>query len=84
MNNQQVQDLPKGNKVDRVDDQFATFQQHIGVGKKGNTTLDEGGLYQNKFSGMANETADKPELMLVNEEEAPEKLPPNMPNFDPF
>jgi|APSaa5957512535_1039671.scaffolds.fasta_scaffold768765_1 hypothetical protein len=33
---------------------------------------------------MGNETNDKPELMLVNEEEAPEKLPPNMPNFDPF
>ena len=31
-----------------------------------------------------NETNDKPGLMLVNEEEAPEKLPPNMPNFDPF
>ena len=33
---------------------------------------------------MHNETADKPELMLVNEEEAAEKLPQNMPNFDPF
>jgi len=23
-------------------------------------------------------------MMLVNEEEAADKLPPNMPNFDPF
>lgn len=60
--------MPKGNKNDRVDDQFKTFQDHIGVGRKGNTSLDEGGLYQNKFSGMHNETVDKPELMLVSEE----------------
>jgi hypothetical protein len=33
---------------------------------------------------MTNSTDLRSELMLVNEEEAPEKLPPNMPNYDPF
>ena len=54
------------------------------VGKAGNQAREEGGLYANKFQGLNNSTENKPEMMLVNEEEAPEALPPNMPNFDPF
>jgi len=33
---------------------------------------------------MNNGTDAQSENLLVNEEEAGEKLPPNMPNFDPF
>ena len=33
---------------------------------------------------MGNKINDKPRLVLVNEEEAPDKLPPNMPNFYHF
>ena len=56
----------------------------MGVGNDGNAAKEDGGLYANKFRGMNNGTDARSEMLLVNEEEAAEKLPPNMPNYDPF
>lgn len=73
--------LQAGKKTDRTNDQFEDFQKHIGVGKQGNTSKEDGGLYANQFRGMNNGTDLRSENLLVNEDEAPDKLPPNMPNF---
>lgn len=54
------------------------------MGKDGNIRGQDGGLYENKFRGMNNGTDAISENMLVNEDEAGDKLPANMPNYDPF
>lgn len=78
--------LNTGNKQDRTNEKFQEFQNHLGIGKEGNIRREDGGLYDNKFRGMNQGTDGKEfqENMLVNEEEASDKLPPNMPNYDPF
>ena len=76
--------LPNTNYQGRLNDQFNNFQSHLGIGKDGNHLQGEGGIYEEKYKGLNNSTENKSELMLVDESEANEQLPPNMPNFDPF
>lgn len=76
--------LPQAKKSDRNDENFQNFQEHIGVGKDGNMRKEDGGVYGRKYEDMNAITENVAENMLVNEEEATDKLPPNMPNYDPF